>query len=130
MTSKRTRARDSAPEDFEAGLDAFFRPSRRKQNKRKNRQLCSQVRRALSSALCADFEDTMLNELWIVKVEPAPTLSRLMVWVEGPQGSSAELIHARLLGVAGALRAEVATAIHRKQVPTLAFAVCHGRVRA
>ncbi|HKP59659.1 MAG TPA: hypothetical protein VJV78_23205 [Polyangiales bacterium] len=84
------------------------------------------MQRALSSALGADFDDEVLQELWVVEVEPAPTVSRLMVWVAGPRGADAELILARLSGVAKALRAEVAQAIHRKQVPVLSFAICDG----
>lgn len=60
----------------------------------------------------------------VVKVEPAPNVSRLLVWVAGPAGSSVEMILARLSAVSGALRAEVAAAIQRKQVPHLSFSVC------
>lgn len=127
MTSRHSRGRDAAHDDYDSKLDDFFRGSRRKQNKRKGRQLCGQVQEAISSALCADFDDDVLNELWVVKVEPAPTASRLMVWIAGPAGSSAELIMERVHAVAGRLRAEVAAAIHRKQVPTLMFALHDGQ---
>jgi ribosome-binding factor A len=130
MTRRHSRGREAAHADFDTDLDDFFRASRRKQNKRKSRQLCSQVQRAVTSTLGADFDDELLNALWVVKVEPAPTLSRLMIWIAGPEGSSAELILTRVLGVTGALRAEVAAAIHRKQVPTLMFAICDGRAEA
>jgi ribosome-binding factor A len=125
MTSRHSRGRDAAHDDTDP--DSFFGESRSKQTRRKDRQLCGQVQRAVSSALGANFDDDVLNELWVVKVEPAPTVSRLMIWVAGPEGSSAELILARLLGVAGALRAEVAATICRKQVPTLSFAICDGQ---
>jgi ribosome-binding factor A len=124
MTSRHSRGREPAHDDTDP--DAFFSESRIRQTRRKDRQLCGQVQRAVSSALSANFNDDVLNELWVVKVEPAPTVSRLMIWVAGPRGSSAELILTRLLGVAGALRAEVAVAICRKQVPTLSFAICDG----
>jgi ribosome-binding factor A len=133
MTRKHSRGLgderpDAAHDDTDP--DSFFGESRSKQSRRKDRQLCGQVQRAVSSALSSSFDDEVLTDLWVVKVEPAPTVSRLMIWVAGPQGSSAELILARLLGVAGALRAEVAQAICRKQVPTLSFAICDGHEEA
>ena len=129
MTSRHSRGRDAAhddDDDDDMDADSFFSESHGKQIRRKDRQLCGQVQRAVGSALGANFDDEVLNELWVVKVEPAPNVSRLMIWVAGPRGSSAELILARLLGVSGALRAEVAAAICRKQVPTLSFAICDG----
>ncbi len=125
MTSRHSRGRDAAHDDTDP--DFFFSESTSRQTRRKDRQLCGQVQRAVSSALCANFSDEVLNELWVVKVEPAPTVSRLMIWVAGPRGSNAELILARLMAVSGALRAEVAAAICRKQVPTLSFAICDGQ---
>jgi ribosome-binding factor A len=110
-----------------ADIDTFFGESKdRKRSDRKDRQLCGQVRRALSVALDADFLDPLLQALWIVDVEPAPTLARLRVWVAGPAGSDAMLILQRLEAVSGMLRAEVAQAIHRKQVPALCFAIHAG----
>ena len=109
MTARYSRGRHAAHEDTDP--DFFFTESRSKRTRRKDRQLCGQVQRALGVALCASFDDEVLNELWVVKVEPAPTVARLMIWVAGPRGSSAELIMARLLRVSGALRAEVAAAI-------------------
>ena len=125
MTSRDSRGRRHAHDDTDPST--YFSSDRSRKSLRKDRQLCGQVQRALSSALGADFDDEVLQELWVVKVEPAPTVSRLMVWVAGPRGADAELILARLSGVAKALRAEVAQAIHRKQVPVLSFAICDGR---
>jgi ribosome-binding factor A len=124
MTSRYSRGRGAAHEDTDP--DSYFSESRSKRTRRKDRQLCGQVQRAISAALYANFEDEVLNELWVVKVEPAPAVSHLMIWVAGPRGSSPELIMTRLLRVSAALRAEVAAAICRKQVPTLSFAICDG----
>jgi ribosome-binding factor A len=124
MTSRDSRGRRHAHDDTDPRT--YFRSEDSRKFTRKDRQLCGQVQRALSSALGADFYDEVLQELWVVKVEPAPTASRLLVWVAGPKGADTELILARLSGVAKALRAEVAQAIHRKQVPTLSFAICDG----
>lgn len=126
MTSGKSRGRRPAQRDpiDHDDTDTFFGESKhRKSSVRKDRQLCGQVRRALSSALGADFSDDVLQSLWIVDVEPAPTLSRLRVWVAGPAGSDATLILQRVHAVAGVLRAEVAQAIHRKLVPALCFAI-------
>ena len=119
MTRGFSRGKPAGHDD----TDTFFDDSKRRKFSRKDRQLCGQVQRALSSALGADFDDEVLQSVWIVGVEPAPTVSRLRVWVAGPRGSNAALILRRLEGVAKALRAEVAQSIHRKQVPTLLFAI-------
>jgi hypothetical protein len=40
----------------------------------------------VSVALSANFDDEVLNEPWVVKVEPSPTVSRLMIWVADVEG--------------------------------------------
>jgi ribosome-binding factor A len=125
MTRRRSRGHEATHDSTDP--DFFFDDSRRKQNRRKDFQLCGQVRQALTAALCAELDDPLLSELWVVQVEPAPTVSQLQVWVALAQGSplsaSPELILARLTRVEGVLRGEVAAAIHRKRVPTLRYAV-------
>lgn len=108
--------------------DIFFGESRRKQSTRKDRQLCGQVQQAIGLALAAELDDELLNELWVVRVEPAPTVSQLLVWVSGPLGTRADEITQRLYAVAPVLRREVAASISRKRVPTLSFAVCEQEV--
>lgn len=123
MTRGKSRGRRPTHDD----IDTFFgESSNRKRSDRKDRQLCGQVRRALSVALAADFSDELLQALWIVDVEPAPTLARLRVWVAGPAQSDVALIIQRLDAVSGILRAEVAQAIHRKLAPSLCFAIHQG----
>lgn len=125
MTRRRSRDREVAQDSTDP--DIFFGDSRRKQNRRKDFQLCGQVRQAITAALSAELDDPLLSELWVVQVEPAPTASQLRVWVALAEGSplsaSPELILARLARVEGVLRGEVAAAIHRKRVPTLSYAV-------
>ncbi|MDH5674327.1 MAG: ribosome-binding factor A [Myxococcales bacterium] len=110
--------------------DLFFGESKRKQNRRKDHQLCGQVQRALSEALGADFGDDVLNQLWVVRVEPAPTASRLLVWVAGPPDVAPDVIIERLGRISGLLRTEVAAAIARKRVPHLLYAIHTGEPEA
>ncbi|MDD9940874.1 MAG: ribosome-binding factor A [Myxococcales bacterium] len=126
MGKKHSRGRGAGHDRTDA--DLFFGESTKKQHKRKDYQLCGQVQRALSEALLADFGDEVLNQLWVVQVDPAPTASRLLVWVAGPPGVAADVILERLQRVSGALRTEVAAAIHRKRVPHLLFAIHAGEV--
>nr|WP_281333811.1 hypothetical protein [Polyangium sp. 6x1] len=76
----------------------------------------------MSEAL-AGIEDEVLLEVWVADVEPAPDAGRLAVIVQAPRGVSPDEVAARLEKVAGYLRAEVASAISRKRVPTLTFRV-------
>ncbi|AKT38460.1 ribosome-binding factor A [Chondromyces crocatus] len=89
---------------------------------RKERQLCRQAHEALSEAL-ATLNDSILLEVWVAAVEPAPDGSRLAVIVQAPRGAPLDEVKERLERVAGYLRSEVASAIHRKRAPTLVFQV-------
>ncbi len=126
MGKRESREHYAAHDD--ADLDLFFGESRRKQSKRKDFQLCGQVQRAIATALYADFDDELLNGLWVVRVEPAPTVAHLLVWVAGPPGSSVEHILTKLHAVSRRLRHEVAATIERKHTPELSFAVCDHEV--
>jgi len=125
MSSRNSRGRRASHESVDP--DVFFEESARKSSRRKDFQLCAQVQEAIASALAAELEDPLLRELWVVRVEPSPTASQLLVWVALPRGArtlaDAETVLARLSKVEGLLRAEVASAIHRKRVPTLRYAV-------
>ncbi len=85
-------------------------------------QLCSQVREALSLALAA-VEDDVLLDLFVLDVTPAPDSGRLRVTVDVDGGHDHAHVLGRLDRHMGALRAEVASAIHRKKTPTLVFEV-------
>jgi len=89
---------------------------------RKERQLCRQVHEAVSEAL-AGIEDDVLLDVWVSAVEPAPDAGRLAIIVEAPSRVSPDDVLGRLDKFAGLLRAEVASAITRKRVPTLTFRV-------
>jgi len=89
---------------------------------RKERQLCRQVQEALGYALPA-LEDDLLQDLWVVDVEPAPDASRLCAVVQAPRGADVEEVHARLSHASGLLRTEVAQAISRKRTPVITFRV-------
>ena len=124
MTSRRSRGRGAAQDGTDP--DFFFGDSRRKQGRRKDFQLCGQVQRAIADAL-GELGDEVLGSLWVARVEPAPTASQFMVWVamgdDVRHGLRADAILARIARVEGFLRAEVAAATRRKQVPTLPYAV-------
>jgi len=102
------------------------KPRRRNDRKprkkdRKTRQLCGQIRRALDLSLAASA-DSVLRELWVVSVSPAPDASRVRVLIstfdpELPPGQAL----GSLKGATGWLRAEIAHAISRKKVPELCF---------
>jgi ribosome-binding factor A len=95
----------------------------------KTLQLCRQAAEAIASALAAS-EDEVLRSTSLISVEPAPDASRLAVIVEVDPGEDAAMsldrARARLEAAAGAFRHEVAQAISRKRVPTLAFWVVPG----
>ncbi len=83
--------------------------------RRKERQLCGQVARALELALGAAGHPA-LNATTVESVHPAGTTARLDVVLIGPAG-----LGAALEAAAGWLRDEVARSVHRRRVPFLAF---------
>lgn len=95
-------------------------------DKRKLRQLCRQVERALSCALADECADDVLLDLVVQDVLPWPNASRLLVAV-APTRDDAELDRDRILehldAQRSALRAVVASTIHRKRTPQLCFEV-------
>lgn len=94
--------------------------------KRKLRQLCRQVERALSLALGSDCHDPVLLDLAVDQVLPWPNASRLLVTV---RPTSPELsvdrteVLAHLEAQKSVLRGVVAETIHRKRTPELCFEV-------
>jgi len=95
-------------------------------DKRKLRQLCRQVERALSCALGDEGAGDVLLELVVHDVLPWPNASRLLVAV-APSAPDAAIDRDRILehldAQRGALREVVADAIHRKRTPELCFEV-------
>lgn len=121
MTRKKKRGRRALHP-----LDALGGESRR--DRKKEAQLCAQVREALSLAL-ADVEDDLVLSLFVLDVVPAPNSSRLAVRLEAEPDADVEAIHVRLDALAGRFRSEVASAIHRKKTPTLVFEIMPRSVR-
>jgi ribosome-binding factor A len=115
---------EPGPED---GIDPRdqLRDFARKKGGRKTLQLCGQVAEALNYAFAAVCNDDVVRELTVVAVQPAPDESRLLVTVGSvlPGACDPVEIMAHLQQVMGRLRSEIATAIHRKKVPQLAFRV-------
>ena len=88
----------------------------------KNLQVCRQVFDALTYAL-ADVADPLIDELVLAAVVPAPTAARLHVLLLCPPDLDRDAALARLQGVAGELRAEVAAELSRRRVPELVFRI-------
>ena len=118
MTRDHSRSRSGSV----LNADSLFGPAADRKLERKERQLCRQVQEAVSDAL-AGVEDDVLLDVWVCSVEPAPDAGRLAIIIEAPSRVSPDEVHARLDKIAGFLRAEVASAITRKRVPTLTFRV-------
>jgi len=97
---------------------------------RKALQLCAQVKEALEAALAADCGDSLLQELNVATVQPAPNSARLLVMVRPPADVGASQVMEHLSRAAGKLRCEVAASICRKKVPELAFCVVAPEARA
>jgi len=84
----------------------------------KLRALCSQVRRTLELVLPADLE------LEVRDVIPDADPARLIVLLQAPGGPGQLAgLHARVEGLAPALRREVARAITRKRCPDLSYRI-------
>jgi ribosome-binding factor A len=91
---------------------------------RKAIQLCHQVAETLEEVL-AECGDSVLQDLRVVDVEPAPDASRLLVTV-AVDGSLLDRqdrvrVHEHLVRASGHLRSEVASAITRKRAPVLVY---------
>jgi ribosome-binding factor A len=96
-----------------------------RKNNRKDLQLCAQVAAALNAALQGEAQSPLLREVLVARVEPAPDTSRLRVLVGGPalqRAGPAQLLES-LAAARGFLRLQVASAIARKRVPELIFAL-------
>jgi ribosome-binding factor A len=87
----------------------------------KARRLCRQVSEALQTGLTGECGDDLLQQVWVVSVEPAEESSRLIVTVSLPPALDPVKTMLHLEGARGRLRSIVAAAIYRKKVPDLAF---------
>jgi ribosome-binding factor A len=79
------------------------------------------VQKALSLALADRASSSLLDEVFVDDVTPAPGSGRLLVHVVVPNRLPVADVLAALRLDAPRLRAEVAGAIHRKRAPELTF---------
>jgi ribosome-binding factor A len=117
-------ASETGPED---GIDPRTLPryARGKVANRKALQLCREVERTLGTLLAGGCGDSLLHDLLVQSVVPAPDSTRLLVTLSysGPTAVEAGEVLTRLHRAYGLLRSEVAAAIHRRKVPDLTFQV-------
>jgi ribosome-binding factor A len=90
-----------------------------KQASRKGQQLCGQIKDVLQVVL-AGSASSVLQNLSLVSVEPAPHTGRLRILVSAEDRPATKLALER---AAGYLRHEVAQAICRRYTPELVFEV-------
>ncbi len=108
----------------------FFRKSGSpKKTNYKVYQLCRQVAETLDQILSGELVvsgkpcDDLLDSLRVMDVVPAPDSSRLLVTLACDGRNEVRTIEKRLSVMNGWLRSEVAAAITRRKVPTLAFRI-------
>ncbi len=92
---------------------------------RKALQLCEQVKTSLHGIFAACADD-VVRDLQILAVQPAPNTGRLLIAVAVTPTADAvsrEAVVSHLHQVAGWVRSEVASAIHRRKAPELAWDV-------
>lgn len=121
---KRRQASSDVDPEFAAALegDADKRDSAGRRAEQKARQLCRQVQRALNLALAERGSDPELEQLYVDDVTPAPGCGHLLVHFVAPAGRPLPDVLASLRREAPRLRAQVASAVSRKQAPELSFA--------
>ncbi|MGJ5816509.1 ribosome-binding factor A [Paludibaculum fermentans] len=114
--------------DFVEALDEneSGRASARRQEKRKTRQFCRQVQRALNVALEDHGACEGMDGLFVEEVSAAPDCGRLLVHVLIRRGIAVNEAMTALHREAPRLRAEVAAAITRKRAPELCFVPAGG----
>ncbi|MFK7992440.1 MAG: hypothetical protein AB8I08_40840 [Sandaracinaceae bacterium] len=61
--------------------------------------------------------------LWVMRVEPAPHVGRLRVYVQAEPDADLLSLRTKLQARERHLRREVGEAIHRKKMPSLTFVV-------
>lgn len=116
-------AADTSPEDGTDPKEFHAKPwDSAKAAGRKALQLCGQVKDALHAAL-GGCGDDVLHALAVARVTPAPHSGRLKVELVAAPGTDPATAAAHLQRAAGYLRAEVASAVHRRKAPELVFEV-------
>lgn len=120
--SKREHRRTRSP--LPGGIDpsSLLGSDNSRRAERKTRQLCREVREALSLALCG-LDDQALEGAWVAEVMPGVDASQLRVVVVAARHAHPDATHEALRRAGGLLRSEVAQAIQRKRTPQLSFEV-------
>jgi ribosome-binding factor A len=132
MTTTKSKPRDhrrggGAPR-FDDGVDPrrFFDPEPDHRAQRKSLQLCAQVRETLNAVLSGTCADPLLQDLYVVDVEPGSSPNQVVVSV-APARPDPDLDPDRILDhlarARGLLRSEIAAAISRRRTPDLLFQV-------
>ncbi len=89
----------------------------------KDLQLCRQVFDALTYAL-AELDDSMIDELALASVVPAPSSARVLVTLVATRDDiDPDAALDRVRELADELREEVAAEVNRKRVPELVFRI-------
>lgn len=102
------------------GEDPRYDSKSRKVANRKALQLCAQVADILNAAL-PGMKESILRELYVASVVPAPDSTQLLVTVSSiREQDELDVLH-YLEGAEKSLRMEVAAGITRKRVPSLKF---------
>jgi len=95
-------------------------PFDKRSDGRKLKQLCREAYRVLAQVLPDALGAIGVT---VVDVRPAPDGSRLAVGLAFEAGTEIPAAMARLAGLKGHLRSELASAIQRKRTPDLVFEV-------
>lgn len=114
---------DVLPFDGQDDPDVLFGARHDTRNDRKTLQLCRQVERTLALVLAGECDDDDVRAASLGDVTPAPDASRMLVTVIAPTHIDPGRLLARLQALSPFLRSRIASAIHRKHAPTLAFVV-------
>lgn len=133
MSKHRDRRRRRAPATTEyshhdpaADPNVLFGAAVPAQAQRKLEQLCRQVEERLALVLAGEVDDPHVAALTPIAVEPEPGSGNLVVVLALPPGAGAgeaARVARRLEVLRSFLRAEVASAIHRKRTPNLVFRI-------
>lgn len=124
-TRLRTLCAEVSPEDGTDPRDWLKGLHGPRTDRRKARQLCSQVAEALALLLAAEPDDSLRN-LDVAAVEPMPDTNQLLVTVRALPGAAPTdpaAILSALARASGRLRTEVASAITRRRAPRLIYRV-------
>jgi ribosome-binding factor A len=120
---RRNRAAESVDPEFAEALlgNSPERSSIDRKVRRKTRQFCRQVQRALNLALASSDSQLQGCEIFVEEVSPAPDCGHLLAHIMVSEGDLLSDAMAWLRQNQSQLRTEVAMSIARKRAPELAF---------